>query len=159
MAILIGCAASRIGSGDPLLSKTLCLHLPTLLPPQHGDIDISNVVQTSALMGLGLLHSGSGNRLMTEFLLTELVRKPPSNRCDIREAMSLVASLALGLILLGKGSKAYSPEVLPSASSTVTSSKFFGIGGGLDDLCVEERLQKLIDGGKRPESSIFMVKK
>jgi anaphase-promoting complex subunit 1 len=59
---------------DPLLSKTLCLHIPALLPPQHWDIDIPPLVQCSALVGLGLLYCGSGHRLMTEFLLAE-VRK------------------------------------------------------------------------------------
>jgi hypothetical protein len=34
VGVLIGCAASKIGSVDPLLSKTLCLHIPALLPPQ-----------------------------------------------------------------------------------------------------------------------------
>jgi len=41
----------RLGSADPLLSRTLCLHLPALLPSQHWDIDISPLVQTAALTG------------------------------------------------------------------------------------------------------------
>jgi len=42
----VGLAASRLGSADPLLSKTLCLHIPALLPAQHWDIDISPQVGT-----------------------------------------------------------------------------------------------------------------
>ena len=46
VALLVGLAASRLGSADPLLSKTLCLHIPALLPAQHWDIDISPQVGT-----------------------------------------------------------------------------------------------------------------
>lgn len=62
-AILLGISASRLGSADPLTSKTLCLHLPALLPPVHWDLEISPLVQSAALAGLGLLYCGSGKSL------------------------------------------------------------------------------------------------
>jgi anaphase-promoting complex subunit 1 len=45
VAILIGYAASHIGSADSAISKTICLHVVSLLPVQHWDLDISPVVQ------------------------------------------------------------------------------------------------------------------
>ena len=59
VALLIGLSASRRGSADPLLSKTLCLHIPTLLPAQHWDIDISPQVtmMTSPTHLIFYLHS------------------------------------------------------------------------------------------------------
>ena len=48
-----GVSASKLGTADPLTSKTLCLHLPALLPVAHWDLDISPLVQAAALAGLG----------------------------------------------------------------------------------------------------------
>jgi hypothetical protein len=140
IAMLLGIAASKIGTADSYMSKTLCLYLPTLLPPRHWDISISPLVQTAALAGLGLLHAGSGHRLITEFLLAELSRRPLSDRCDNRETMALSASWALGLVLLGKGG---------------SGSSSGGSGGmeGLVDLRIDDRLCQLFTGGKKPEES------
>ena len=78
----------------------LCLHLPGLLPPRHADVEISSIVQTAALAGLGLLHCRTGHRLMTEFFLAELTRKSTSDHCETREAMALSTGWALGMVLL-----------------------------------------------------------
>lgn len=102
IGILIGVAASKISTADALLSKTLCLHLPTLLPAQHWDIEISPLVQCSALVGLGFLYCRSGHRLIVQFLLEELSRKPTSDRCECREALALSAAWALAMVLLPK---------------------------------------------------------
>ena len=144
VAVLVGMAATKLGSADTLLSKTLCLHLPALLPPKHWDIEISPVVQTAALTGLGLLHCGSGHRLMTEFLLAELSRRPTSDCCETREALNFSTAWSLGMVLLGKGC-----EVGSSGANGLT---------GLLDLLIEDRLQQHMDGGKRPpDSHLFPV--
>jgi hypothetical protein len=136
VAMLIGMAASKQGSAHPRLSKTLCCYIPSLLPSRHQDIDISPLVQTAALAGLGLLHVGTGHRLITEFLLTELGRRPTSDRCECRESMSLTAAWSLGLVLIGRG----------------TSTGM----GGLVDLHIEDRLCQLFSGGRKPaESYLF----
>jgi anaphase-promoting complex subunit 1 len=82
--VLIGIAASRFGTGDPLTSKTLCLHIPALLPSLHWDLEISPIVQSAAFAGLGLLYCRSGHRLMSELLLDELTRKPSSQTSECR---------------------------------------------------------------------------
>jgi anaphase-promoting complex subunit 1 len=148
IGLLVGLAASKIGTAEVNMSKTLCLHIPALLPPEHWDIVITPQVQTAALTGLGLLYCESGHRLMTEFLLAELGRRPSLDRDsgDCREAMSFSAAWALGMVLLGKGGG----EVIEGVSSDVSGL------GGLTDLCIEDRLQQHMDGGKRPpESHIF----
>jgi anaphase-promoting complex subunit 1 len=102
IAVLIGIAASKMSSADALISKTLCLHLPTLLPVQHWDIEISPMTQSAALVGLGFLYAQSGHRLIVQFLLEELSRKPTSDRCECREALALSAAWALAMVLLPK---------------------------------------------------------
>lgn len=64
VAILLGISASNISNSDESLTKALFLHIPALLPPSI-DVEIPINVQTSALIGLGLLHKGTCNRTMT----------------------------------------------------------------------------------------------
>lgn len=116
----------------------LCLHLPGLLPSRHADVEISSIVQTAALTGLGLLHCRTGHRLMIEFFLAELTRKSTSDHCDTREAMALSTGWALGMVLL-------------------SGRRGDNLGRSVADLAVEDRLQLLITGGQRSESVLFTV--
>ena len=151
IATLLGISASKLGSADSRISKTLCLHLPSLLPSRHWDIDISPLVQTAALAGLGLLHAGSGHRLITEFLLAELSRRPTSDRCDCRDTMALSTAWALGLVLLGKGSS----QAIFGKEGGTSRNRSSGMEG-LVDLRIEDRLCELFSGGRKPaESSLF----
>lgn len=155
--MLIGLAASRIGSSDSLLSKTLCLHLPTLMYPLDiaSEIDVSPFVQTSALIGLGLLHCSSANRLIIEFLLTELASPTISSsnhltsdgnpQQETSEAISLSAGWSLGMLLLRIGHF--------QTEKTTDFSKF-----DIHDLRVEDRLQQCIDGGvKYTDPNVYSV--
>jgi len=170
IAVLVGSAASKLGTADPRLSKTISLHMPALLPTQHNDMDISPPVQTAALVSLGLLHCGSGHRLMTEFLLAEMARSPSSDRCECRDAMVTAAAWALGMVLLGKGSKESSsaeadkkptPAVPVTPGAEMPTQTAAGVTKeedvlrGLADLRVENRLLQFIDGGKRPGESLL----
>lgn len=134
VGILLGLAASRIGKMEENISKTLCLHIPYLLPPNY-DVEISLIVQTAALVGIGLLNKGSSNRLMTEMTLAQIGRKPLNDKCLDRDGYSLAAGYALGLINLGKG----------------------GGGSNVKDLDLEERLVRFVEGGKPmdPPSSML----
>jgi hypothetical protein len=147
--MLIGLPASRIGSADPLLSKSLCLHLPSLMYPLDStvDLDISPYVQTAALVGLGLLHCSSPNRLIIEYLLTELsspritLGQGDGNQ-ETKEAIALSAGWSLGMLLLCLGRFKSDPANLD-----------------IHDLRVEDRLQQCIDGGlKSSESHLFTVR-
>jgi anaphase-promoting complex subunit 1 len=141
VAILIGVATSKIGSADSVFSKTLCLHLPPLLPAQHCDIEISPIVQCAALIGLGFLYCRSGHRLMVEFLLEELSRMPTTDRCENRESLALSAAWALGLVLL---------PVTNLGSKHMKRNETLH---DLIDLRIEDRLNLFIIGGERPNGS------
>jgi anaphase-promoting complex subunit 1 len=155
IATLIGLAASHIGTAHPLLSKTLCLHLPSLMysSQPHAELEVSALIQTSALVGLALLHSGKASRLMVEFFLSELSAKNSlvcgsgvnaSTSSESRECVALAAGWGLGMLLLARGR---SP-----------SGALVGEHGHISDLRVEDRLQQCIDGGRRPQhSGIFAV--
>uniref|UniRef100_M4BFR4 Uncharacterized protein n=1 Tax=Hyaloperonospora arabidopsidis (strain Emoy2) TaxID=559515 RepID=M4BFR4_HYAAE len=124
------------------VSKMLCLHLPSLLPPPSGGFSVPASTQTAALLGLGILYQGTGYRLMTELLLTEIARSPSSSQYvgddgnaelsmalfDQLEGYALAAGMALGLVTLGRG-------------QTTTGDP------GLADLKLEEKLHKYIVGG------------
>ncbi|KAG7393677.1 Anaphase-promoting complex subunit 1 [Phytophthora pseudosyringae] len=124
------------------VSKMLCLHVPSLLPPPFGGFSVPASTQTAALLGLGILYQGSGYRLMTELLLTEIARSPSSPQFvgsnsnaglstasfDQLEGYALAAGMALGLVVLGRG-------------QTTTGDP------GLADLKLEEKLHKYIVGG------------
>lgn len=137
VGVLLGMAATKRGTMDTTVSKMLCLHIPALLPPGFGDLEIPSIVQTAALIGIGLLYQGTAHRLMTEVLLSEIGRKPFSDKCHDREAYSLAAGLAFGLVTLGRGSDAV----------------------GLSDLQIENRLSQYMVGGRDNNSSSSKHKK
>lgn len=181
MALLIGLAASHLGSEDPRVSLPLRLHLPALLPPNTltAEEEPSTTVQAAAMVGLGLLYCGSAHRLVVEFLVEELTRKPVPNRCENRykqaersfaeylfeqcisirrESLALSAGWALGMILLAKGVQGgVAARPGPQGGTEETLESLPGLSG-LTDLRLEERLQLLIDGGRRLDlSSLFQV--
>eukprot|EP00520_Triparma_pacifica_P000379 CAMPEP_0118642732 /NCGR_PEP_ID=MMETSP0785-20121206/5991_1 /TAXON_ID=91992 /ORGANISM="Bolidomonas pacifica, Strain CCMP 1866" /LENGTH=1040 /DNA_ID=CAMNT_0006534301 /DNA_START=27 /DNA_END=3146 /DNA_ORIENTATION=- len=133
VGVLLGMAATKRSTCDPSVSKMLCLHIPSLLPPPFTDMDVSSVAQIAAVAGVGLLYQGSAHRLMTEFLLGEIGRKPSSDKIADREAYVLAAGFALGMVNLGKGKT--------------------GASAGLQDLKLEERLTQYLLGGKDPQPS------
>jgi anaphase-promoting complex subunit 1 len=133
VGVLLGMAATKRATCDPSVSKMLCLHIPSLLPPPFTDMDVSSVAQIAAVAGVGLLYQGSAHRLMTEFLLGEIGRKPTSDRIADREAYVLAAGFALGMVNLGKGKT--------------------GASAGLQDLKLEERLTQYLLGGKDTQAS------
>ena len=123
-----------MGSMDDALSRTLCLHIPFLLPPSF-EIDISMPIQSAAILGAGLLYFGTSHRLMTEMILSQIGRKPLSDRCMDREVYALCAGFALGFVNINYAEKAI----------------------GLSDLQLDERLIRLIEGGKVMDPPLSML--
>ncbi|KAI9907428.1 hypothetical protein PsorP6_003646 [Peronosclerospora sorghi] len=127
------------------VSKMLCLHVPSLLPPPFGGFCVPASIQTAALLGLGILYQGTGHRLMTELLLMEIARSPSSSQFVASdgnaglsavsfaqlEGYALAAGMALGLVLLGRGQLTNSGDP------------------GLADLKLEEKLHKYIIGSAK----------
>ena len=73
------------------VSKMLCLHIPALLPAGFAEMEIPVMVQTAAVLGIGLLYQGTAHRLMTEVLLAELSRSPTGDICEDREVSALAS--------------------------------------------------------------------
>jgi anaphase-promoting complex subunit 1 len=118
------------GTCDISVSKMLCLHIPSLIPQHFSAIDVASTVQAAAVSGTGLLYQGSCHRMMTEFLLNEIGRRPTTDGNVVdRESYTLSCGMALGMVLLGKGE-----------NKTDT-------GAGLADLRIEDRLYRYIVGG------------
>ena len=141
IGILLGMAANKRGSCNPSVSKMLCLHLPSLLPPSFAAMDVASTVQSAAVAGIGLLYQGSSHRLMTEFLLNELGKRPTNDQStQDRQGYNLSCGLALGMVTLSVGE---------SGSGDKKSSD--GGGYGLSDLRIEERLHRYIVGGTDDE--------
>jgi anaphase-promoting complex subunit 1 len=140
IAMLIGLAASKRGTEDPDVTRSLTVHIPLLvLDPE---LEMSSTVTAAALIGTGLLYQGSGHIFMTEVLLNEMARVPvddTSNReANAREGYSLAAGVGIGLINLARGSKIAPPP-------------------GLQDLKVDERLVRYMTGGIRPDNDPLLV--
>ena len=133
LGLLLGMAAAHRGTMDPGVAKMLCIHVPALLPVTSAELDVSQMVQTAAIVGVGLLYQSTANHRIAEVLLNELGRRPGAIAYTTvdRESYSLAAGLALGMVVLGKGDA--SPD--------------------LADLKITERLRRYIEGGPARETS------
>ena len=116
------------------MSKMLCLHIPSLIPQHFSTIDVASPVQAAAVAGTGLLYQGSSHRMMSEFLLNEIGKRPASDQNAFdREAYTLACGIALGMVNLCQGDKLGSIQGSGAA--------------GLSDLKIEERLYRYVVGG------------
>ena len=132
VGVLLGMAANKRGSCDMAISTMLFLHVPSLIPQHFSAIDVASAVQTAAVTGAGLLFQGSSHRMMTEFLLNEIGKRPESDMSAFdREAYTLACGLALGMVNLCVGNSENA--------------------AGLADLQIEARLRRYIDGGEANE--------
>jgi anaphase-promoting complex subunit 1 len=104
--VLLGLACSYAGSEDLLITKVLSLHTHALLPLGSMELNASPVIQSSALVGLGLVFAGSKNLRMAEVALSEVGRMSMvgvETFMDYAESYSFSAAMAFGLIMLGRG--------------------------------------------------------
>jgi anaphase-promoting complex subunit 1 len=132
VGVLLGMAANKRGTCDMSVSKMLCLHIPSLIPQHFSAIDVASPVQTAAVTGAGLLFQRSSHRMMTEFLLNEIGKRPDSDMSAFdREAYVLSCGLALGMVNLCLGEKTSDMDR----------------AGGIADLRIEERLYRYVVGG------------
>ena len=60
--VLLGMAAAKRGTSDSTISKMLFLHVPTRHPAVYPELELSPLVQSAALLGVGLLYQGSCHR-------------------------------------------------------------------------------------------------
>ncbi|KAL1841144.1 hypothetical protein VTJ49DRAFT_7369 [Mycothermus thermophilus] len=106
IGLLLGLAASHIGTMDALMTRLLSVHVTRMLPRGAADLNLSTATQTSGLMGIGLVFCNSQHRRMSEIMLSEIehLGSEVEEEGAVRdESYRLAAGFALGLINLGKG--------------------------------------------------------
>lgn len=110
MAILLGLAASNVGSSSQYITSLIAVHTPALLPVRTVDINVSLLTQSAGLVALGLVFLGTGDRRLADIALREISRTDlmvPTHGVDNREAYTLAAAFAFGMIMVGKGSRTH----------------------------------------------------
>jgi hypothetical protein len=127
IGIMLGLAASKIGSRDENIMKAVAVHLACMLP-EHTDLQLAMTVECAALLSIGLLYKGTCNKQFSQIMLKEILAKPNKEKNAERESYSLSAGFALGLINLGKGKNTH-----------------FKLDSSLDT-----ELLRLVEGGKLP---------
>ncbi|KAG9251035.1 negative regulator of mitosis [Emericellopsis atlantica] len=105
IGLLLGFAASYMGTMDSLITRLLSVHATRMLPRGSAELNLSPLTQTSALLGIGLLYCNSQHRRMSEIMLSEIEHIDVEDEQEpLRsECYRLAAGFALGFINLGKG--------------------------------------------------------
>ncbi|PNY28879.1 Negative regulator of mitosis [Tolypocladium capitatum] len=105
IGLLLGLAASYMGTMDSLITRLLSVHATRMLPRGAAELNLSPLTQTSGIMGIGLLYCKSQHRRMSEIMLSEIEHVDDEDEEEpLRsECYRLAAGFALGFINLGKG--------------------------------------------------------
>ncbi|KAB5526420.1 putative APC1 protein [Coniochaeta sp. 2T2.1] len=105
IGLLLGLAASYIGTMDSLITRLLSVHVTRMLPRGAAELNLSKHTQTTGIMGIGLLYCNSQHRRMSEIMLSEIEHvEDEEEENPLRdESYRLAAGFALGFINLGKG--------------------------------------------------------
>ncbi|KAI1385961.1 uncharacterized protein F4822DRAFT_358693 [Hypoxylon trugodes] len=131
IGLLLGLAASYIGTMDSLITRLLSVHVTRMLPRGAAELNLSPLTQTTGIMGIGLLYCNSQHRRMSEIMMSEIehIEAEDEEEPLRTECYRLAAGFALGFINLGKG----------------TDLK------GLHDMRVTEKLLTLASATKKAE--------
>ncbi|XP_048495602.1 anaphase-promoting complex subunit 1 isoform X2 [Beta vulgaris subsp. vulgaris] len=103
VGLMLGLAASYRGTMEPTMSKSFYVHLPARHPSSFPELEVPTVLQSAALMALGLLFEGSAHPQTMQFLLAEIGRRSGGDNVLEREGYAVSAGFALGLVALGRG--------------------------------------------------------
>lgn len=105
IGLLLGLAASYIGTMDSLITRLLSVHVTRMLPRGAAELNLSPLTQTTGIMGVGLLYCNSQHRRMSEIMMSEIqhVEAGDDEEPLRSECYRLAAGFALGFINLGKG--------------------------------------------------------
>ncbi|CAI4215559.1 unnamed protein product [Parascedosporium putredinis] len=105
IGLLLGLAASYMGTMDSLITRLLSVHVTRMLPRGAAELNLSPLTQTSGIMGIGLLYCQSQHRRMSEVMMSEIehIDEEDEEEPLRSEGYRLAAGFALGFINLGKG--------------------------------------------------------
>ncbi|XP_020395119.1 anaphase-promoting complex subunit 1 isoform X3 [Zea mays] len=110
LGLLLGLAASHRGTMDPAISKMLYFHVPSRHPSSTPELELPTLLQSAAVMGIGLLYEGSAHALTMKILLVimgEIGRRSGGDNVLEREGYAVAAGSALGFVALGHGNRAF----------------------------------------------------
>ena len=108
IGLLLGLAASYLGTMDPLITRLMSVHVTRMLPPGAAELNLSPLTQTTGIMAIGLLYCETQHRRMSEVMMSEMESTEHDDSVspseDLRdEGYRLAAGFALGYINLGRG--------------------------------------------------------
>ncbi|KAE8663967.1 Anaphase-promoting complex subunit 1 [Hibiscus syriacus] len=101
--LMLGLATSYRGTMQPSIAKCLYVHIPAHHPSSYPELELPTLLQTAALMLLGLLFEGSAHPQTMQRLLSEIGRRSGGDNVLEREGYAVSAGFSLGLVALGRG--------------------------------------------------------
>ncbi len=72
IGLLLGLAASHLGTMDSLITRLLSVHVTRMLPRGAAELNLSHYTQTTGIMGIGLLYCNTQHRRMSEIMMSEI---------------------------------------------------------------------------------------
>ncbi|OVA02727.1 Anaphase-promoting complex subunit 1 [Macleaya cordata] len=103
VGLMLGLAASHRGTMQPAISKSLYIHIPSRHPSTFPELELPTLLQSAALMAIGILYEGSAHPQTLQILLGEIGRRSGGDNVLEREGYAVAAGSALGLVALGRG--------------------------------------------------------
>ncbi|PPD81551.1 hypothetical protein GOBAR_DD21537 [Gossypium barbadense] len=132
VGLMLGLAASYRGTMQPSISKCLYVHIPYRHPSSFPELELPTLLQTAALMSVGLLFEGSAHPQTMQTLVGEIGRRSGGDNVLEREGYAVSAGFSLGLVALGRGEEAL------GFMDTLVDRLFHYIGG--KEICNERSL-------------------
>lgn len=104
MGLVLGLAASFIGTGDPVARQIMAVQVAAFLPAGSVPLHMAPLTQATGLLGMGLVFCGTDHRWTAARLVAQLdAPLDTSEALDRhRDVYAHCAGLALGLVHLGR---------------------------------------------------------
>ncbi|KAJ4911668.1 Anaphase-promoting complex subunit 1 [Raphanus sativus] len=106
VGLMLGLAASYRRTMQPDIAKALFFHVPTRYQASYADFEIPTLLQSAALVSVGILFEGSAHLQTMQLLLGEIGRRSAGDNVLEREGYAVSAGFSLGLVALGRGGDA-----------------------------------------------------
>ena len=85
IGILLGLAASYVGSANKQIAKLIAVHTPAFLPTPDVYLNVSFSTQAAGFVSMGLLHTGTNNPRLAEVAFHQISRPDLAARLEQRE--------------------------------------------------------------------------
>jgi anaphase-promoting complex subunit 1 len=91
---------------QPDIAKALFFHVPARYQASYTEFEIPTLLQSAALVSVGMLFEGSAHQQTMQLLLGEIGRRSAGDNVLEREGYAVSAGFSLGLVALGRGGDA-----------------------------------------------------